>query len=64
MTFDWSLDIVGIGTLLTLIAIFIWNSVQYKQMKKQLEIENNQLHIQKNKLNIISLLNTQRDIKR
>ncbi len=46
MAFDWSLSIVGILTLITIVSIFIWNGLQYKQMNKQLKIENDQLKIQ------------------
>ena len=46
MIFDCSLDIASILTIITIIIIVIWNSKQYKQMNKQLEIENNQLIIQ------------------
>ncbi|MHA2263641.1 MAG: hypothetical protein ACXAEN_14695, partial [Candidatus Thorarchaeota archaeon] len=44
MATDWDM-VLTILTAITIIIIVIWNGIQYRQMKKQLEIQNQQIRL-------------------
>ena len=44
MAIDWNMVLAAL-TAITIIIIVIWNGIQYRQMKKQLEIQNEQVRL-------------------
>jgi hypothetical protein len=44
MASDWKM-VLTILTAITILIIALWNGIQYRQMKRQLEIQNEQIRL-------------------